>query len=104
MSSQTGVFFFDLRPVPSEIEQHCSARLAWPTRTPAESTLAPGLVLAHAATWIDDIAENEKQPHTSVLGNTITFDGRLDNRQDLLLGSATLARRTNRLRLGAVCV
>lgn len=85
MSSQTGIFYFDERPVPLEIELQLLSALGDPDTDAREEHVGPGLVLAHAATWIDDLAENEKQPHTSVLGNTITFDGRLDNRQDLLL-------------------
>ena len=85
MSSQTGVFYFDLRPVPQRVEQELFNALG-PADTDARGKhVAPGLVLAHAATWIDHVAENERQPRTSILGNTITFDGRLDNRSDLLL-------------------
>jgi asparagine synthase (glutamine-hydrolysing) len=85
MSSQTGVFYFDLRPVPLQVEQELFNALG-PADTDARGKqVGPGLALAHAATWIDNVAATERQPHTSILGNTITFDGRLDNRPDLLL-------------------
>ena len=98
MSSQAGVFYFDLRPVPLRVEQELFNALG-PTDTDARGNhVAHGLVLAHAATWIDNVAANERQPHTSSLGNTITFDGRLDNRPDLFRHTARqFARRTNRL-------
>src|SRR5271155_1631934 len=85
MSSQTGVFYFDLRPVPLRVEQELFNALGAADTDARGKYVAPGLVLAHAATWIDHVAENERQPHTSILGNIITFDGRLDNRPDLLL-------------------
>ena len=85
MSSQTGVLYFDERPVPLEIEQQLFRALGDADTDARGKHVGTGLVLAHAATWIDDLAQNERQPHTSVLGNAITFDGRLDNRQDLLL-------------------
>jgi asparagine synthase (glutamine-hydrolysing) len=84
MSSQTGVFYFDLRPVPLVLEQELFNALGPADRDARGKDVGPGLVLAHAAIWIDDFAANERQPHTSALGNKITFDGRLDNRQDLL--------------------
>lgn len=85
MSSQTGVFYFDLRPVPLRVEQELFNALSHSDKDARGKHVAPGLVLAHAATWIDNVAANERHPHTSSLGNTITFDGRLDNRPDLLL-------------------
>jgi asparagine synthase (glutamine-hydrolysing) len=85
MSSQTGVFYFDERPVALEIEQQLLRALGEADTDAGGKHVGPGLVLAHAATWIDDLAQNERQPHNSVLGNAITFDGRLDNRHDLLL-------------------
>lgn len=85
MSSQTGVFYFDLRPVPLRVEQELFNALGAADTDARGKHVAPGLVLAHAATWIDNIAENERQPHASILGNIITFDGRLDNRPDLLV-------------------
>jgi asparagine synthase (glutamine-hydrolysing) len=85
MSSQTGILYLDQTPIDEQI----GARLSWALgRQDADARgeyRDAGLLMAHAATWIDDIAASEQQPHTSALGNTITFDGRLDNRDDLLL-------------------
>jgi asparagine synthase (glutamine-hydrolysing) len=71
------------------IDEQTAAQLSWALgRQDADARgeyRDAGLLMAHAATWIDDIAASEQQPHTSALGNTITFDGRLDNRDDLLL-------------------
>jgi asparagine synthase (glutamine-hydrolysing) len=85
MSSQTGILYLDQTP----IDEQTAARLSWALgRQDADARgeyRDAGLLMAHAATWIDDIAASEQQPHTSALGNPITFDGRLDNRDDLLL-------------------
>jgi asparagine synthase (glutamine-hydrolysing) len=85
MSSQTGVLFFDQRPIPLEIEVQVLSALGRADTEARGKTVGNGLLLAHAAMWVDNLAENERQPHASLLGNIITFDGRLDNRQDLLL-------------------
>jgi asparagine synthase (glutamine-hydrolysing) len=85
MSSQTGAFYFDQRPVPLEIELELLSALSRADTDARGKTVGNGLLLAHAARWVDNLAENERQPHASLFGNKITFDGRLDNRQDLLL-------------------
>jgi asparagine synthase (glutamine-hydrolysing) len=85
MSSQTGMLYLDQTP----IDEQTATWLFWALgREDADARgeyRDAGLLMAHAATWVDDIAASEQQPHTSALGNTITFDGRLDNRDDLLL-------------------
>ena len=84
MSSQTGILYLDQTPI--EQTAACLFRALGPQDTDGRGEYRDaGLFMAHAATWIDDIAASEQQPHTSALGNTITFDGRLDNRDDLLL-------------------
>lgn len=85
MSSQAGVFYFDQRPVPSAILDELVRALGVCDVDARGVHEDAGLFMAHAATWIDDIAAMERQPHTSPIGNVISFDGRLDNRDDLLL-------------------
>ncbi len=85
MSSQAGIFYFDQRPVLESVQEtlvrSCRTKHADASREYRE----PGLFMAHAATWIDDLSTLERQPWTSPSGSTVTFDGRLDNREDLLL-------------------
>jgi asparagine synthase (glutamine-hydrolysing) len=45
---------------------------------------APGLLLAHCGIPFDSISALERQPIQSSPGNVITWDGRLDNRDELL--------------------
>jgi asparagine synthase (glutamine-hydrolysing) len=85
MSSQAGVFYFDRRPVPVEMTAELSDALAQSDIDSRGHHGGDGLFMVHAATWIDDLGAHERQPYQSALGNIITFDGRLDNRGDLLL-------------------
>jgi len=85
MSSQAGIAYFDGRPVPAEIITALQDALA-PSDTDARGSITlPGLFMAHATLWLDDIARGEQQPLTAPSGIVCTFDGRLDNRNDLLL-------------------
>jgi asparagine synthase (glutamine-hydrolysing) len=85
MSSQAGIFYFDQRPMHEQMSARLKSALAERDTDARGEYSDAGLFMAHAATWIDEIAAREQQPQTSVLRNTITFDGRLDNREDLLL-------------------
>jgi asparagine synthase (glutamine-hydrolysing) len=95
MSSQAGIFYYDSRPVPAATKD---ALLKAPGAGDRSETYEScGLFLAHSAFWIDDLAKSESQPHQSAAGNAIAFDGRLDNRADLLLRlrRALLGQRTD---------
>src|SRR4051794_25687309 len=85
MSSQGGVFYFDQRPVPEAIAERLIGSLDRQHADECTDFTAPGLFMAHAATWIDDLSIGDRQPRTSTSGTSITFDGRLDNREDLLM-------------------
>jgi asparagine synthase (glutamine-hydrolysing) len=85
MSSQTGILYLDHTPIDEQTAARLTRALGRQDADARGEYRDAGVLMAHAATWIDDIAASEQQPHTSALGNTITFDGRLDNRDDLLL-------------------
>src|SRR6516164_4426178 len=85
MSSLAGIFYFDERPVSPDIEQQMLRTLNMLDSDTRGSHTEAGLVMAHASTWIDAISGLERQPHVSPRGNILSFDGRLDNRDDLLL-------------------
>ena len=84
MSFQAGVFYFDGRPVPGR-ESAAIVRGLGPVSTlPAVQRRCAGLFQAHAALSLDSQEANVAQPFVAE-GVSITFDGRLDNREDLLL-------------------
>ena len=85
MSSQAGIFYFDGRPVTDDEDRALLAALSRNDTDDRGTHREAGLLLAHAAAWIDKIAELERQPIRSPAGDVLTFDGRLDNREDLLL-------------------
>src|SRR2546423_11044178 len=101
MSLQAGIFYFDVRPVP---EREAAGILdATVTRDcdPPASHRSPGVFLAHATSQLDTRTPDGPHPLIGSSGAT-SFDGRLDNRDDLLLrlrdvlagnsSDATLAR------------
>jgi asparagine synthase (glutamine-hydrolysing) len=86
MSAIAGICFWDGRPVPEShlavLAQH--SRAVGPdggdTATPA-----PGVALQAHALHFDRLSANERQPYLFGPGSVLTWDGRLDNREDLLL-------------------
>src|SRR6185369_5732298 len=84
MSFQAGVFYLDRRPVPG---QECAAivRGLGPNSTlPGNPHHRDGGFQAHVAVHLNVREANVDQPVVAE-GLSITFDGRLDNREDLLL-------------------
>src|SRR5437588_8331438 len=80
MSFQAGVFYFDERPVP---ECEASSLLGETVGGHVTSYTAAGVFLAHASLQLDDRNPDGPQPYIRD-ASAITFDGRLDNREDLL--------------------
>jgi asparagine synthase (glutamine-hydrolysing) len=92
MSFQAGVFYFDGRPVPGQ-ESAAIARGLGPVSTlPPVQRACAGIFQAHVALSLDSREANVAQPFVAE-GVSITFDGRLDNREDLLLGMQDGLRR-----------
>src|SRR6266404_4047181 len=84
MSVQAGVWNLDAEPVNAEF-------LAWISQSVAqygldgEATIINGSVgMLYRPFHTTAESRLECQPHTSACGNVITWDGRLDNREDLL--------------------
>jgi asparagine synthase (glutamine-hydrolysing) len=85
MSAQAGVFYTDRRPIPPEVAQRIDAALADFGPDGGGSRLEPGLLMLSRALHITPEDEREEQPLVSPAGRVLTWDGRLDNRDDLLL-------------------
>src|SRR5262245_39937034 len=83
MGAHAGVFFFDGRPVERErLALVAALRLLAPDGVSVETS--HGIVIAQGAcdVWVG--GERHHQPVRSESGCVMTWDGRLDNRDDLL--------------------
>jgi asparagine synthase (glutamine-hydrolysing) len=85
MSALAGILYHDERPVPASdratLTRHCR-----PLGPDGGGTFtAPGLILQSHIQTFDRLSAIERQPWTSPNGSVITWDGRLDNRDDLLV-------------------
>lgn len=84
MAAQSGVWFFDERPIDDacrELEQGL-----WPISPDGVSTFADaGIAMAFGANHVWTGEASAQQPRRSASGLVITWDGRLDNRDDLAL-------------------
>lgn len=85
MSAQAGLFYFDLRPISSDLPRRLleSLREYGPDGHGAVTT--PGLTMVYQAIHITPEDAEEEQPLRSTAGNIITWDGRIDNRDDLTM-------------------
>ncbi|MCU1273116.1 MAG: hypothetical protein JWO48_547 [Bryobacterales bacterium] len=84
MSFQAGAFYFDQRPVPErEAAEILDGTVSRDCDLPTGQGF-PGVFLAHAASQLDTRTPDGPQPLIGQSG-AISFDGRLDNRDDLLL-------------------
>jgi asparagine synthase (glutamine-hydrolysing) len=84
MSSQAGLFNFDRRPIQASEADAIIDSLAMPDYVRPVSWTAPGVLLAQADFPSAEHAAVSTPPYTTSIG-TITFDGRLDNREELRL-------------------
>lgn len=84
MSFQGGAFYFDQRRVPERITGGLLSGAICDDCDPPTSYSSPGVLLAHASLELDGGVPDGPQPYIART-KTITFDGRLDNREDLLL-------------------
>lgn len=85
MSAQAGIFYFDGRPIEPDLAARLDAPLAAFGPDGSGQYVAPGLVMVHRALHVTPEDCLERQPFVSERGNVMTWDGRLDNREDLLL-------------------
>src|SRR5581483_7682482 len=84
MSAQAGVFYFDSRPVNLELVAAMGRSLDAFGPDRASQHVAPGLAMVHRALHITPEDRHELQPLISTRQSVLTWDGRLDNRHDLL--------------------
>jgi asparagine synthase (glutamine-hydrolysing) len=84
MSGQAGCYYFDRRPIDRKLVGVFDHDLMRHGPDGGSHYSAPGLLMVHRACHFDSLSELETQPYSSVDGLVITFDGRLDNRDDLL--------------------
>src|SRR5260370_2379159 len=85
MSGQAGIFYFDQRPIDHALADRLGAGLADQGPDGGSEHFGPGLLMVYRAFNFDPLSRGERQPYRSANGNWITFDGRLDNREDLVL-------------------
>lgn len=85
MSAQAGICYIDARPVPQEVIERLSRinRDLAPDRRGL--FVADGIAMLSFATHFDHLSLEENQPIHSSGGAILTFDGRLDNRDDLIV-------------------
>lgn len=84
MSSQVGIFYFDGRPIPEAVERSLRGVLGAHDVADRGSHRDAGLFIAHAMSELDELSLTERQPCVSQAGNVLTFDGRIDNRDELV--------------------
>ena len=84
MSAQAGIFYFDGRPVSPEILSVMGTSLDDYGPDRAGEYVQPGLAMVHRALHVTPEDILEQQPFISRCGNVMTWDGRLDNREDVL--------------------
>ena len=84
MSLLGGVFYFDEREISRSECDPILSRVGCNDSNPSGTHRAPGLFLAHADSQFDRRTADRPQPYIAQT-KAITFDGRLDNREDLLL-------------------
>jgi hypothetical protein len=85
MSGQAGCFYFDRRHIDPDLIETLGQDLLEFGPDRGSHQTAPGLLMVHRACHFDSLSETETQPYVSDAGLIVTFDGRLDNRSDLLI-------------------
>lgn len=85
MSGHGGIAYFDARPIDPEIGGRLVFGLNDEGPDGGAEHREPGLFMAFRKFAFDELSRKEQQPYQSHAGNSITFDGRLDNREELRL-------------------
>src|SRR5260221_14567326 len=85
MSAQAGIFYFDGRPIDPELPRWLGASIAKYGPDGGGEFVGPGLMMVQRALHVTPEDPLERQPYVSTRGNVMTWDGRLDNREELLL-------------------
>jgi asparagine synthase (glutamine-hydrolysing) len=85
MSAQAGVLFYDERPIDRGLVTRLGHLLDDFGPDRSAQHVEPGLAVVHRALHVTPEDKLERQPIVSSRGNVMTWDGRLDNRADLML-------------------
>lgn len=84
MSAQAGIFYFNRRPVDPKVVALMGSSLDDYGPDRAGKYIEPGLAMVHRAFHVTPEDTLEQQPFISRRGNVMTWDGRLDNREELV--------------------
>lgn len=85
MSAQAGIFYFDGRPIDPDVVALLDDALAPYGPDGAGRFVGPGIAMVHRVFQVTADDARERQPLASQRGNVMTWDGRLDNREELRL-------------------
>lgn len=85
MSAHGGIFYFDSRPVPTRLVTALGRSLDGYGPDGRKEHIAAGLAMVHRSLIVTPEDAMERQPVVSSAGNVATWDGRLDNRDELLM-------------------
>jgi asparagine synthase (glutamine-hydrolysing) len=85
MGGQAGIFFFDRRPIPPGLGDELGRSVESRGTDGGGQFVDAGLAIGYRAFHISKEDRLEHQPYVSRTGRVLTWDGRLDNRDDLLL-------------------
>jgi asparagine synthetase B (glutamine-hydrolysing) len=84
MSAQAGIFYFDRRPVDPKVVAMMGSSLDDYGPDRAGEYIEPGFAMVHRALHITPEDALEQQPFISRRGKVMTWDGRLDNREEIV--------------------
>ncbi len=97
MSLQFGNFRFDKRPLDTRYIDQVRAMLARFSPDPEGAYSDASVEIVYRAFHTSEESRREKQPRVSDSGVVVTWDGRLDNRKELISGNRKKnLRRLNR--------
>jgi len=85
MSGQAGIYYYDHRPIDRSLADRLGAGLSLQGPDGGRERFRDGLLMVYRAFHVEPESYLERQPYVSARGNWLTWDGRLDNRDDLLL-------------------
>jgi asparagine synthase (glutamine-hydrolysing) len=85
MSAIGGMFYWDRRPVPDSDVALLAAHNHLLGEDGGGTVTAPGLAMQSHLLAFDALSATERQPHAFASGSILTWDGRLDNRDDLTI-------------------
>jgi len=97
MSAQAGIWNFNDKPVDQTLAERLSTAIAYYGPDRASRHMENSIGMVYRAFQTTPESHTERQPYVSGHGNVITWDGRIDNRSELisLLGTEMVGDRTD---------